>query len=68
MTCDVYVLPTPGCDRVWVYPSGVHPGGGGLGYGPVVSRDHHRIEPERRLGKEDELAVILLMEAFTTSG
>lgn len=67
-TCtDVYVRPQT-CDQVWIYPSQVHPGGGGGGrpHGPVVSRGRHRIQPEQLPWKDDELAVILLMEAFTT--
>lgn len=67
MTCDLYVLPEAGCDRVWVYPSAPHPPSGGRPHGPVVRRERHKVEPERRYGKEDELAIILLMEAFTTS-
>lgn len=68
MSCDVYVLPSPGCDRVWVYPSARHPASGGRPHGPVVRRETIRVEPEQRIGKEDELAVILLLESFTTSG
>lgn len=67
MSCDVYLLPAPGCDRVWVYPSAPHPHGGGRPHGPVVSRGRHRVQPEQQPWKDDELAVILLMEAFTTS-
>lgn len=68
MTCEVYVLESPGCDRVWVYPSAVHPHGGGRPHGAFVKREHIRVQPEQRIGAEDELAVILLMESFTTSG
>lgn len=64
---DVYVRPQT-CDVVRIYPSQVHPGGGGRPHGAFVKREHIRVQPEQRIGKEDELAVILLMESFTTSG
>lgn len=67
-TCtDVYTRPQS-CDQIWIYPSQVHPGGGGRPHGAFVKREHHKVQPEQRIGKEDELAVILLLESFTTSG
>jgi hypothetical protein len=67
MSCDVYVLPAAGCDRVWVYPSAPHPSGGGRPHGPVVRREILKVDDPRKRKQDDELAVILLMEAFTTS-
>jgi hypothetical protein len=66
VSCDVWVTPAPGCDRVWVYPSAPHPSGGGRPHGPIVRRETLKVDdPRKRL--DDEVAVILLMEAFTTS-
>lgn len=67
---DVYVLPQDTCTTgvLFLYPSQGHPHRAGRPHGAFVKREHHRIPPERRLGAEDELAVILLLESFTTSG
>lgn len=60
MSCDVYVLPSAGCDRVWVYPNAPHPPSGGRPGGVNVRRE---TRPVRRVRREDEeaLAVALLL-------
>ena len=63
---DVYVRPQT-CDTISIYPSQVHPGGGGGGRrsGPVVSRTRGKPIPrhprQNVLPDDDEIAIALAL-------
>lgn len=67
MTCtDVFVLPQT-CDRVFIYPSQVHPhGGGGRPSGPLVRRGKGKPIPrhpyDRMIDDEDVLIALALLD------
>lgn len=61
---DVYVRPQE-CDRIFIYPSQVHPGGGGPG-GPgggmpnFINITSEMAAPRKRPDDDEEIALLLL--------